>query len=725
MSGRARKLAVFILLPMVVAIATMLWSTFKMLDGISASVDSLENERTWQAVHSAVTTTAQSLGGIMKDNAQWDDAVSNIYAPLNDTWLRETWGTATADTNYNFLYILDAKGNRLTAYENGSLLTQSSQRQFGSALPNILSALPSDKITFSVVTSLIDTPNGLAAIAAAPILPQDSSITIPAEKPNILIFGRYFTPPVLSSLSTQFIVDNLQLQPVNNSSTQENVLNDHWGNPVASAHWQARHPGDAARQNYSFSSFALLIALLGAMFPISWAHFKMMSNLEDKELRALFTARHDGLSGIPNRSYLIETLNEKLPVVKPHELALIYIDLDGFKSVNDTYGHEGGDMLICSVTKALNGLVNNNEFLARLGGDEFAILITDTGTKARAEILAQEIIETLSTPFSINGRIANVGASIGIATYETAGIIASELMRQSDIAMYSAKEGGRNRFRHFDVRLDHGRHEETEIAAEIQAFIDSEGFTVAFQPIVDSASRNIVAVEALARWPKSSCRKISPDVFIRIAEENGLIDSLGFLIMRTAFKSAAQWKNLRLAVNVSPIQLYNKTFSSDISKLAAATNFDLKLLEVEFTESMLIKNPARAKQVITELKSLGIKVALDDFGTGYASVGYLREFSFDRIKLDRSLTQKVLGDISTQQVVQGTVLIAKGLSAQIVAEGVETEEEAKLMHLTGCNYMQGYYFGKPQDSSSINNLLRVQNEKFKINSRATRKAIAV
>jgi diguanylate cyclase (GGDEF)-like protein len=696
-----------------------------MLDGISASVDSLENERTWQAVNSAVATTAQSLGGIMKDNAQWDDAVANTYEPFNDTWLRETWGTATADTNYNFLYILDAKGNRLAAYQNGGLFTQSSQHQFGSTLPNILSSLPTDKITFSVMTSLINTPNGFAAIAAAPILPQDSSITIPAEKPNILIFGRYFTPPVLSSLSSQFIVDNLQLQPFNNNAVQENVLTDHWGNPVASAHWQARHPGDAARKNYSFSSFALLIALLGAMFPISWAHFKMMSNLENKELRALFTARHDGLSGIPNRSYLIQKLSEKLSVAKLHELALIYIDLDGFKSVNDTYGHEGGDILICSVTKALSGLVNNNEFLARLGGDEFAILITDTDAKRRAETLSQEIIETLSIPFSINGRIANIGASIGITTYATTGIGASELMRQSDIAMYNAKEGGRNRFRHFDVSLDYERYQEAEIAAEIQTFIGSEGFTVAFQPIVDSASRNIVAVEALARWPKSSSRNIPPDVFIRIAEENGLIDSLGFLIMRTAFKSAAQWKNLRLAVNVSPIQLYNKTFSSEIAKLAAATNFDLELLEVEFTESMLIKNPARAKQVIAELKSLGIKVALDDFGTGYASVGYLREFSFDRIKLDRSLTQKVLGDLSTQLVVQGTILIAKGLSAQIIAEGVETEEEAKLMHLTGCNYMQGYYFGKPQTRTAINDLLLVQNEKSKINSRATRKAIAV
>jgi EAL domain-containing protein (putative c-di-GMP-specific phosphodiesterase class I) len=271
--------------------------------------------------------------------------------------------------------------------------------------------------------------------------------------------------------------------------------------------------------------------------------------------------------------------------------------------------------------------------------------------------------------------------------------------------MYDAKDNGRNRWRRFDATLDLKRIEDLTIANELRAFIARGEFDVAYQPMVDSRDRSIVGVEALARWPKSSPRELAPDRFIPVAEEHGLIDSLSALILGIACRDMVQWHDLKLAVNVSPVQIANPQLVPDITRIAGEAGLPLHRLEVEFTESVLIRNPARAKQVIRELQCLGVTVALDDFGTGYASVGYLREYGFNKIKLDRSLTHSISTDIAAQQVVQGTILIAKGLSANIIAEGVETEEEAQLMRLSGCNQLQGFYFGRPQAATALGSLL--------------------
>jgi EAL domain-containing protein (putative c-di-GMP-specific phosphodiesterase class I) len=275
--------------------------------------------------------------------------------------------------------------------------------------------------------------------------------------------------------------------------------------------------------------------------------------------------------------------------------------------------------------------------------------------------------------------------------------------------MYDAKESGRNRWRRFDAALDVKRSEDVVIANDIRAFIDRGVFEVAYQPIVDSRSRTIIGVEALARWPKSSQRDIAPDHFILVAEEHGLIEGLGSLILQIACHGMAQymarWQDLRLAVNISPSQINNPNFVADVNRIVSEHSIPLTRLDVEFTESVLIGNPKRAKEVVQELKDSGVTVTLDDFGRGYASVGCLREYAFDKIKLDRSLTRSISKNVAAQQIVHGTILIAKALSARIIAEGVESEEEAQLMRLAGCQQLQGYYFGQPQTARDMGKLL--------------------
>jgi diguanylate cyclase (GGDEF)-like protein len=429
------------------------------------------------------------------------------------------------------------------------------------------------------------------------------------------------------------------------------------------------------------------------------AFFSAMGEMEASEKEAIAKARRDAMVGLPNRVFLLEALQQELKLKR--EMALMFVDLDGFKTVNDTYGHEAGDLLLQTVATTLSAVVGKRGLTARLGGDEFAILITGKDAESQAIAIAASINSIFSTQFDMNGRIANVGASIGIATMIGDSVTADEFMRRADVAMYEAKASGRNMTRAFDPELDVKRRDDHAIATEMRDLITAGDFDVAYQPIVESTRAQVIGVEVLARWPSSSKRDLIPDIFVKIAEEHGLIDALGAWVLDRACRDIAPMSGIRLAVNISPLQLNNPNFISSLVAIAGRHDFPLTRLDIELTENVLIKYPERAKQVIAEIQALGVTVSLDDFGTGFASVGYLRAFSFNSVKLDRSLTHAILNDAGAQQVVQGTIMIANGLSATTVAEGVETGAESDIMRILGCKQLQGYYYGRP---SALENL---------------------
>ena len=271
--------------------------------------------------------------------------------------------------------------------------------------------------------------------------------------------------------------------------------------------------------------------------------------------------------------------------------------------------------------------------------------------------------------------------------------------------MYRAKAAGKNRYLSYSSDFDIDRAERLEVAEELRRIITTRTLEVAYQPVVEAASRKIVGVEALARWPSTSSRRIAPDRFIAIAENSGLIDDLGDLILSKACAAACNWPGLRVAVNVSAVQLKNPNFVERTLDTIAASGIDAGRIELEITEGTLVDDVAAAKDIFAELRAAGLHIALDDFGTGFSSIGYLRQFNFDRIKIDRSLVNQIFTGSSEQHIVQGTLLMAAGMTAAVTAEGVEREEQINILRLSGCQEMQGYYFHKPQPAEAITKLL--------------------
>jgi predicted signal transduction protein with EAL and GGDEF domain len=308
----------------------------------------------------------------------------------------------------------------------------------------------------------------------------------------------------------------------------------------------------------------------------------------------------------------------------------------------------------------------------------------------------------------MDGRLASVGASIGVAGNEGA-LADSEVLRRADVAMYKAKADGKNRHRLYDASLDKEREENLSIASELKDIIKARSLDIEFQPVVSAKSLLVTGVEALARWPKSSPRHVDAERFVTIAETSGLIDELGALILHKACEAGRAWPNLRLAVNISAVQLNNPHFVRNALDVLHSHSIAPNRVEFEITETSLIGDTDRAKQVFKALQMAGVKVALDDFGSGFSSIGYLRTFNFDRIKIDKSIVSKVLSSPSELAVLQGALLVARGLSAEVTAEGVEQSDEVQVLRLAGVTELQGYYFHKPMTARDVNQLLNKFN----------------
>lgn len=435
-----------------------------------------------------------------------------------------------------------------------------------------------------------------------------------------------------------------------------------------------------------------------------------ITDIRDAERRIIWLARHDSLTGLPNRAHFHEALQTacSLQAETGEQMALLCLDLDGFKAINDTLGHLAGDALLAQVATRLGNCVRKRDLIGRVGGDEFTVLLVDTDRVAAAEF-ARRLMAHVSAPYEVDGTTIGIGLSIGIGIILSPddAVDARDLLKGADLAMYRAKAGGRGMIRFFDTDMETNARNRLLLQADLRHAISRNEIVLHFQPIMHGITGQVVAVEALARWMHPGRGMIPPAEFIPIAEEFGLITELGAWVLNQACLEATSWpETVGVSVNLSPIQMRDPMLVAKVEAALEKSGLSPARLELELTESLLLESNPMVRETMRRLKQRRIRIALDDFGTGFSSLSYLRHFHVDTVKIDRSFVRDLGADPESEMIVQAITGMAKGLG--ITAEGVETSDQAARLRASGCTQFQGFLYSRPCTADAVRQFIGTQ-----------------
>ncbi len=433
--------------------------------------------------------------------------------------------------------------------------------------------------------------------------------------------------------------------------------------------------------------------------------------------RIRFQANYDSLTGLPNRSLFLDQLDQAFDRVKRtnKKIALMFVDLDRFKWINDTLGHDAGDDLLLQVADRMKNCVRRVDTVARLGGDEFTIIMQDVDEEKHTRLVAEKVIEALSEPFRLKDKEANIGASIGISIGPSDAENTTTLLCNADLAMYAAKKAGRNTYKFFTPDMNEEAQARLEMENDLRHAIDRDELLVYYQPIVDLKTGRVSAAEALIRWRHPKRGLVSPVEFIPLAEETGLIGPIGEFVLIASCVRIKAWhdaghKDLTVSVNLSSRQLRQGLSTEVISEILDFTNVSAEHLAFEITESQMMEDIQGSIEWLNEIKGLGVRLSIDDFGTGYSSLSYLRKFPIDTLKIDKSFVHDMTFNADDASLVEAITAMARSLKLRVIAEGVETREQLDHLRALGCDLIQGYYFSKPLQPDEFERLLERDGE---------------
>jgi diguanylate cyclase (GGDEF)-like protein/PAS domain S-box-containing protein len=471
-----------------------------------------------------------------------------------------------------------------------------------------------------------------------------------------------------------------------------------------------QHCKDGSQRNVEANCYRLTLGeqqVLGVLVHDVTLRRKAETQLLERHQHLDHLAHHDQLTGLPNRLYLAAHLPGDIEEAKQSGsvLAVLFLDLDRFKHVNDSRGHETGDKLLKTVAQRVRSTVRTQDVVVRMGGDEFVVILKGVQDTRQVNETAERINHALSAPMVVDGRTLVTTVSIGVALYPHDGVDMGELLRHSDTAMYQAKDRGRNNFQLFSPGMDRRLKERIAIESSLRTALQSGQLDVHYQPIVDIESHRVVALEALLRWKHPSHGYVRPERFVSIAEEAGLIVPIGDFVLQRAIEDAVRWRQaggklVPIAFNVSAVQLQRSNLAENISRLTTQYGLEPSLLQVELTESAVFerreaRNREASQDVVASLRELGVRIAIDDFGIGYSSLSYLKRWRVDSLKIDRSFVRDLVTDMSDLAIVSAIIAMARHLNIEVVAEGIEGWQQLEKLCQLGCTYAQGYLFARP------------------------------
>lgn len=683
--------------PVLLLVGTCFGCLVAVLFVTTQAQDRLQLARERQSAERALEIASELVTHDLQDYAKWDEAVLNISQRFYPEWMADNVVAYLGETQGYSVLVLDPQDRMIFAWSRegkGAQAQLVASPEFRRAIARVR-LLPVDGEPITVGFARVD--GSLYVYAISQIVPLTEKTRLGPGPTHLLSIAQKVDAAFLQQISQNQQLHRLAVYPRPTGSAAEVVMRGNDGTPQAWMSWAPEHPGTELRRAILPLFLFVALATLLAAGLIMRRGAQTVEALRRSEADARQQAFHDALTGLPNRRALMQRIGDLL--ARQSRFTLLSMDLDGFKDVNDLYGHEAGDVILGQVQerilKALPGA-----FVARAGGDEFAALMADQGL-AEAASSAEAILAAFADPFSIGTYRISLGVSIGAAEARSrARLSANEILRRADTAMYVAKGEGKRRCRVFEPQMDQLHRLRLAMEEDLREAIAAEEIEVVYQPVVAADSGRICAVEALSRWRHPIHGTVSPDVFIPLAERGGLINALGRHVLRRACREALALP-YKLCVNLSPAQFWDRNLVAEIHAILADTGFPADRLEVEVTESYLLRQPEAAAEILERLRALGVKVALDDFGTGFASIGYLRQLPFSRLKIDKEFISPLAEGGRGIDLVSAIVGLAVSLGLEITAEGVETEEQARLARLAGCSQLQGWLFGRPMPIAEL------------------------
>jgi diguanylate cyclase (GGDEF)-like protein len=718
--SRWDRVRVNLVVPIGVIVAVAIFCIVLAVLTSAQRADEVSFNREQQLIQQAITDNGDRVLRQLESAVETERATAAIRTSYDPNWVRRRVGdwlqtyfehdvVAVVDGSDQITYtsiLAGADVAPVDVHENIAAILDLLRGRDSQLPSHALSVMPAQNpLHPGRATALIQRFHNRPAIVAAVAVGTEADLRPGNARAPIVVSAKFIDEAMLREIGSDLQISDLhELKgPAQSGRGQFIELTDLGGDSIARFAWKPTTPG---RQIVTSIAPFIAIALAGFALLVGQVMRYMRRTAEAiaaGESRLRHLAMHDPVCGLPNRIFFGERLETAIDEVRAGgpTAAIFYIDLDHFKDVNDTLGHHIGDALILNVTRRLSHTMRGNDLVARLGGDEFAIITACASDANSLQVIATRIITAVCAPYSISGHNIIIGASIGIAVIDSRARDAADILRYADMALYRAKNEGRNRACIYDAAMDADLSNRKLLEGDLLRAIQNDGLAAVYQPIVNASGETVVGVEALARWTHPSMGAIPPSQFIPIAEHSGLIIELGEWMLRRACLEGRSWPGLTVAVNVSPLQFRRSDFVEVVERTLKETEFDPIRLELELTETTLLGNLESAELSMLRLKAIGVRFALDDFGTGYSSLLYLRRFPFDKLKIDSSFVRSIEKAPDAAAIVHAVVSLGRGLGMKVTAEGVENAEQHLFLRAAGVHSMQGYRFGRPGPASDI------------------------